>query len=90
MILLKEQLQLEVPHSIPTNLSLSEILFSNEFQRPIAVDLIPAGKFCDWCHKTAERELTAIGGRLHNRSGIFCGPCGEQFVKWIFHSSQLH
>jgi hypothetical protein len=86
MILLKGQPQLEVSHSIHTNLSLPDRPSSNEFQRPIAVDLIPDGKVCDWCHKTAERELTAIGGRLHNRSGIFCAPCGEQFVKRILQS----
>jgi hypothetical protein len=90
MISLKEQLQLEVPYSIHTNLSLSERASSNEFQRPVAVDLIPPGKVCDWCYQTAERKLTALGGRLHNMGGIFCSPCGEQFVKGIFHSSQLH
>jgi hypothetical protein len=86
MIQPKEQPQLEVPYSIHTNLSLSEKTSSNEFQHPIAVDLIPRGKVCDWCRKTAERGITAIGGRFHNRSGIFCGPCGEQFVKWILRS----
>ena len=85
MTLPKELLQLEEPYSIHTNLS--ERRSSNEFQRPIAVDLIPSGKVCDWCHQTAERELTALGGRFHNRSGTFCSPCGEQFMKGILHSS---
>jgi hypothetical protein len=85
MIWLNEQFQLEAPYSIHTNLSLSEGVPSNEFQRPIAVDLIPSGKICDWCDHTAERKLTALGGRLHNRSGIFCRSCGEQFMEWILH-----
>ena len=63
---------------------------SNEFQRPFAVDLIPSEKVCDWCNQMAEREFTALGGRFHNRSGIFCNPCGEQFLQGILHSSQPH
>ena len=85
MILLKELPRLEVPYSIHNDLSRSDRPSSNEFQRPFAVDLIPPGKACDWCDQTAEREFTALGGRFHNRSGTFCSPCGERFVKGIFH-----
>ena len=52
----------------------------NEFQQPIAVDFAPRGRVCEWCGQPAERQLTAIGGNHHNRSGIFCCLCGEKFL----------
>ena len=60
----------------------------NEFQRPIAVDFAPRGRVCEWCGKLAERQLTAIGGTHHNRSGVFCRPCGEEFLECVI--SALH
>jgi hypothetical protein len=53
----------------------------NEFQRPISVDFVPCGRVCEWCGQPAERQLTAIGGIYHNRSGVFCDQCGEQFLE---------
>jgi len=55
----------------------------NEFQRPIAVDFSPRGRVCEWCGQPAERQLTAIGGARHNRSGFFCRLCGEKFLACV-------
>lgn len=55
----------------------------NEFQRPIAVDFAPRGRVCEWCDQPAERQLTAIGGIHHNRSGVFCHACGEKFLACV-------
>ena len=51
----------------------------NEFRRPVSADFAPRGSVCEWCGKPAEKQLTAIGGRYHNESGLFCRPCGTQF-----------
>lgn len=59
---------------------------NNEFHRPISVDFAPHGSLCEWCRKPAERQLTAIGGRLHNESGLFCRPCGEEFTLVVANS----
>ena len=86
MIVLDERSQLEVPYCIRTDLFLCDLcerLSSNEFQRPIAVDLVSPGKVCDWCEQPAQRQLTALGGQLHNKSGIFCSSCGEQFERRV-------
>jgi hypothetical protein len=55
----------------------------NEFYRPISVDFAPRGRVCEWCNQPAERQLTAIGGVYHNRSGVFCHACGEQFAEYV-------
>jgi hypothetical protein len=55
----------------------------NEFQRPISVDFAPAGRVCEWCGQPAKRQLTAIGGIYHNRSGFFCFFCGEKFLECV-------
>ncbi len=61
---------------------------SNEFRRPVSVDFAPRGSICEWCGKLAERQLTAIGGSYHNESGVFCGPCGENFSQTVLNSIQ--
>ena len=58
----------------------------NEFRRPFSVDSAPRGSHCEWCGKPAEKQLTAIGGRYHNESGLFCRICGEQFVQAVMNS----
>jgi hypothetical protein len=58
----------------------------NEFRRPVSVDYVPRGSVCEWCGKPAEKQLTAIGGRYHNESGMFCKPCGEQFAQAVINS----
>jgi hypothetical protein len=59
----------------------------SEFQRPISVDFVPRGCLCEWCGQPAERQLTAIGGIYHNRSGVFCHLCGEKFVVCVIRGS---
>jgi hypothetical protein len=53
----------------------------NEFTRPVSVDFAPQGSICEWCGNPAERQLTAIGGSFHNKSGVFCHSCGEKFAE---------
>ncbi len=60
----------------------------NEFRRPVSVDFAPRGSACEWCGKPAERQLTAIGGRYHNESGVFCRECGEKFSQAV--ANALH
>ncbi|MBE3559497.1 MAG: hypothetical protein IMW89_09755 [Ktedonobacteraceae bacterium] len=60
--------------------------YTNEFRRPVSVDFAPQGSVCEWCGKPAEHKLTAIGGRCHNRGGLFCHSCGEQFVQAVINS----
>jgi len=55
----------------------------NEFRRPVAVDFAPHDRVCEWCGEPAERQLTAIGGIHHNRSGVFCRLCGEKFLECV-------
>lgn len=59
---------------------------TNEFFRPVSVDFAPRGSACEWCGDPAERSLTAIGGTLHNESGLFCLPCGEKFSQAVIAS----
>jgi len=58
----------------------------NEFRRPISVDSAPRGSQCEWCGQPAVQQLTAIGGRYHNDSGLFCGSCGEKFAQVVMNS----
>lgn len=58
----------------------------NEFRRPVSVDSVPQGSLCEWCGKPAIKQLTAIGGRYHNESGLFCRECGEQFTQAVINS----
>jgi hypothetical protein len=60
----------------------------NEFLQPVAVDSAPRGSRCEWCGKPAEVQLTAIGGKAHNDSGLFCRSCGEQFTAAVVNSSK--
>jgi len=73
-------------HGCQTNLHRSERLFSNEFQAPVATDLIPPDAVCDWCGQTAERRLTVLGGSWHNKTSVFCHPCGQLFLEKIVNS----
>jgi hypothetical protein len=63
--------------------------FMNEFRRPISVDFAPRGSSCEWCGKAAEKQLTAIGGKYHNESGLFCRECGEKFAEAVINSLHL-
>ncbi|HEX4208590.1 MAG TPA: hypothetical protein VHZ51_31175 [Ktedonobacteraceae bacterium] len=58
----------------------------NEFHRPVSSDSAPRGSHCEWCGKPAEKQLTAIGGRYHNESGMFCRDCGDQFSQAVINS----
>jgi hypothetical protein len=59
----------------------------HEFYRPVSIDFAPRGCVCEWCGQPAERQLTAIGGCYHNRSGAFCHSCGEQFISCIIRAA---
>jgi hypothetical protein len=59
----------------------------NEFTRPVSVDFAPRGSLCEWCGKPAERQLTAVGGRFHNETGVFCRSCGEKFSQNVANAS---
>lgn len=61
---------------------------TNEFTRQVSVDFAPRGSVCEWCGNLAERQLTAIGGILHNRRGVFCRSCGEKFAKKVANASK--
>jgi hypothetical protein len=54
--------------------------FVNEFRQPLSLDAAPEGSVCEWCGKPAVYELTELGGKNHNESGLFCRTCGEAFV----------
>jgi hypothetical protein len=69
-----------------TNLHKPSRVFSNEFQAPVATDLTSPDAVCDWCGQTAERRFTALGGSQHNRTGVFCSPCGQRFIEKIVNS----
>lgn len=58
-------------------------MYVNEFLCPVSVDFAPRGSQCAWCDQPAERQLTAIGGAYHNKSGLFCHPCGERFSQAV-------
>jgi len=74
------------PHSSQTNQHKFSRSFSNEFQAPVSTDLTAPGTVCDWCGQSAERRLTAVGGRMHNQTGAFCSPCGQLFLEKIVNS----
>ncbi|MDQ2906880.1 MAG: hypothetical protein M3Y81_25505 [Chloroflexota bacterium] len=61
----------------------------NEFFQPVSVDFAPQGSRCEWCGKPAEQQLTAIGGKSHNDSGLFCRACGEKFTQAITVSASV-
>jgi hypothetical protein len=61
-------------------------MLNNEFRRPFSVDFAPRGSRCEWCGDPAERQLTAIGGRHHNESGVFCRFCGDQFTQAVINA----
>jgi hypothetical protein len=69
-----------------TNLHKSSRAFSNEFQAPVATDLVSPGSVCDWCGQSAERRYTALGGSMHDTTGVFCSPCGQLFTDKIVNS----
>lgn len=58
----------------------------NEFRRPVSVDTAPRGSLCEWCGKPAVQQLTAIGGSHHNKGGLFCRSCGEEFSQTVMNS----
>ena len=62
---------------------------SNEFTRSVSVDFAPRGRVCEWCGNLAERQITAICGSFHNKSGVFCGPCGEKFAENVTKASNM-
>jgi hypothetical protein len=55
----------------------------NEFRQPLSIDAAPQGSICEWCGKPAEHQLTALGGKFHNESGLLCSTCGEAFVRAV-------
>ena len=61
----------------------------NEFRSPVSVDSAPRGSRCEWCGKPAEVQLTAIGGRSHNESGLFCRTCGEDFSRAVIKATSM-
>ncbi len=56
------------------------LIIENEFRQPLSIDAAPEGSVCEWCGKPAVHELTELGGKIHNESGLFCRTCGEAFV----------
>jgi hypothetical protein len=56
------------------------LIIENEFRQPLSIDAAPAGSVCEWCGKPAVHELTELGGKNPNESGLFCRTCGEAFV----------
>ena len=60
----------------------------NEFRQPLSIDDAPQGSVCEWCGKPAKHQLTALGGKNHNQSGLFCSTCGEAFVCAVASSLQ--
>jgi len=59
---------------------------NNEFYQAISIDFAPLSSTCEWCSKPAETRLTAIGGAYHNKGGVFCRSCGEEFTRLILDS----
>ncbi len=55
----------------------------NEFRQPLSIEDAPQGSVCEWCGKPAEHQLTVLGGKFHNESGLFCRTCGEEFVRAV-------
>lgn len=55
----------------------------HEFCRSVSFDHAPQGSRCERCGKLAVFRLTAIGGMVHNNSGVFCLTCGNTFVKLL-------
>lgn len=69
-----------------TNLHKSSRPHSNEFQASVTTDLTSPDSVCGWCGQTAERRLTVLGGSWHNKTGVFCSPCGQRFTEKVAHS----
>ncbi len=59
----------------------------NEFRRSVSTDTAPRGSLCEWCGKSADFQLTAIGGASHNDSGLFCRECGAMFAHTVAQAS---
>ena len=74
------------PHRGHTHLDKPSRAFADEFQAPVITDLPSPDAVCDWCGRTAERRLTALGGSLHNMTGVFCHPCGQLFTEKVVNS----
>jgi hypothetical protein len=64
-------------------------MHKNEFNSLVSTDIIPDGKTCEWCQERADKQFTAIGGMHHNKSGIFCHSCGEEFSQVVLTSQVL-
>jgi hypothetical protein len=62
---------------------------TNEFNSPVSIDFAPEHCVCEWCGKPAEYELTAIGGKYHNMSALFCYSCGQEFYAVVAGSYDL-
>ena len=52
-----------------------------DFRAPVTIEVAPAGEICEWCGKPAVHQLTALGGKYHNKGGFFCGQCSEAFIR---------
>ena len=66
-------------------------MLTNEFNQVVAVDFAPHNSLCEWCGKPAVEQLTAIGGKYHNKGGFFCLDCGEVFTHLVTRdSSNVH
>lgn len=61
-------------------------MIDNEFRQPVSVDFTSKGSVCEWCGKPAIEQLTAIGGKLHNKGGFFCRTCGDEFIHTVAES----
>lgn len=59
---------------------------TNDFYQAISIDFAPHSSTCEWCGKSADERLTAIGGIYHNKGGFFCRSCGEEFTRLILNS----
>jgi hypothetical protein len=56
---------------------------NNEFSRFVAIDFAPSDIVCEWCGRTAEEQLTAVGGIHHGEGGFFCRTCGKEFMLMV-------
>ena len=61
-------------------------MHKHEVDHLVTIDMVPSGKACGWCNEPAEKQLTAIGGTHHNKSGAFCHPCGDEFSRIVVDS----
>ncbi|HET8840515.1 MAG TPA: hypothetical protein VFN35_03570 [Ktedonobacteraceae bacterium] len=53
------------------------------FRQPVSIDNAPKSRQCEWCGKPAVYQLTVQGGLRHNKAGLFCQACGEEFIRII-------